>query len=511
MPARGAPAPNSSPFGLNPDEEIVITGLSGRLPESANIDEFKQQLFEGVDLVTDNDRRWPQGLYGLPRRNGKIKDLKYFDAQFFGVHAKQAGVMDPQLRLLLETTQEAIIDSGFNPVELRGSRTGVFVGASTSESEDFWNSEPEKVNGYGLTGCTRAMFPNRISFTYDFKGPSFAVDTACSSSLFALNQAVSAMRSGECDAAIVGGVNILLKPTSSLQFHRLSMLAEDGACRAFDANGKGYVRSEAVVSILLQKRCDARRVYATLVNCKTNTDGNKALGITFPDGRMQNRLINEVYEESNISPSEVAYVEAHGTGTKAGDPQEVNSIADAFCPNRKSPLLIGSVKSNMGHSEPASGLCSLAKVLIAMEAGVIPQNLHYKSPNTDIPALVDGRLKVVDSNMPWNGGLAAINSFGFGGANAHVLLRSNPKPKAVAGNAAVPRVVMVSGRTEEAVETMLDKINEHQNDDELLALIHDIHSQDISGHSYRGYSILGKSVNCLIRPFPFSIVFFVIY
>lgn len=476
------------------DNDIVISGFSGRLPESSNIDEFKRNLFEGIDMVTDDERRWPSGLHGLPTRTGKLKDLASFDAVFFGVHAKQATVMDPQLRMLLELTHEAIIDAGINPSEVRGTKTGVFIGVSDSESDEFWTADPDIINGYGLTGCCRAMFPNRISYTFDFKGPSFALDTACSSSMYAMHSAISAMRSGQCDAAIVGGVNLVLKPTSSLQFHRLSMLSLDGACKAFDASGNGYVRSEAAVVIYLQKSNDARRVYATVVNSKTNVDGNKSEGITFPSGSMQNQLMREVYNEAGVDPKDVVYVEAHGTGTKVGDPQEVNSIADLFCKDRKTPLLMGSVKSNMGHSEPASGLCSIAKMLIAMEAGVIPPNLHFNKPNPDIAALNDGRIIVVDKPMPWNGGLIAVNSFGFGGANAHVILKSNPRPKVLpALDVQVPKIVAVSGRTTDAVDMFLDKVKEYEKDDEFISLIHKLHNINIPGHNYRGYQILGDN------------------
>ncbi|XP_043288036.1 fatty acid synthase [Venturia canescens] len=479
------------------ENDIVITGLSGRLPESSNMEEFKDQLFEGIDLVTDDERRWPRNLHGLPARTGKLKDLKHFDATFFGVHAKQSQVMDPQLRLLLECTHEAIIDAGINPVDLRGSRTGVFIGVSDSESDEYWTADPDKVNGYGLTGCCRAMFPNRLSYTFDLKGPSFAVDTACSSSLYAMHQAILAIRTGECDAAIVGGSNLILKPTSSLQFHRLGMLSQDGECKAFDASGNGYVRSEAIVVILLQKSRDAKRVYGTVVNSKTNVDGHKDKGITFPSGPMQNRLMREIYAESGIDPREVVYVEAHGTGTKAGDPEEVNSIADLFCKDRKDPLLLGSVKSNMGHSEPTSGLCSLAKVLIAMEAGVIPANLHFKEANPEIPALKDGRIRVVDRPTAWNGGLAAINCFGFGGANAHILIRSNFKPKLspVPVNVGIPKIVLVSGRTEQAVDYLLERTRQEENDDEFISLIRGVHEKNIAGHGWRGYEILGGDTN----------------
>ncbi|XP_063979711.1 fatty acid synthase [Diachasmimorpha longicaudata] len=479
---------------LSSDEDIVISGVSGRFPESDNIEEFKRNLFEGIDMVSDDERRWKRNLHGLPARNGKIKDLSSFDAQFFGVHAKQANVMDPQLRILLELTHEAIIDAGINPVDIRGSKTGVFIGVSESESQQHWNADPEKVTGYALTGCCRAMFSNRISYTFDFTGPSFAVDTACSSSLFAMQQAILAIRSGQCDAAIVGGCNLVLMPTTSLQFHNLNMLSEDGTCRAFDAAGKGYVRSEAIGVLYLQKSRDARRVYATVVHSKTNVDGWKVMGITYPSGDMQNKLMREVYQESGIDPADVVYVEAHGTGTKVGDPQEVNSIAELFCKNRKTPLLIGSVKSNMGHAEPASGVASIAKVLIAMESGIIPPNLHFNNPNPDLTALIEGKIRVVDKPLPWNGGLVAVNSFGFGGANAHVILRSNPKPKVLPVlNATIPKIVGISGRTSEGVTRFLDKAQEHAKDDEFIALIHGLHTKNIPGHLRRGFQILGDS------------------
>lgn len=474
-------------------DDICITGFSGRLPESSNIDEFKRNLMEGVDMVTDSDHRWAKNLYDLPARSGKIKDedLQNLDAEFFKIHQKQAEGMDPQLRMLLECTYEAIIDAGINPQEIRGSRTGVYVGASGSETEQHWSSDPDLVNGYGLTGSARAMFANRLSYTFDLKGPSFALDTACSSSLFALSYAFADMKAGHCDAAIVAGVTVNLKPTMALQFRRLNMLSPDGACKAFDESGNGYVRSDGCVVTLLQRASDSRRIYASVLNVRVNTDGYKDQGVTYPNGQIQKRLIKETYEEINLNPADVVYVEAHGTGTKVGDPQEVNSITDFFCKDRKTPLLIGSVKSNMGHSEPASGVCSVAKMLIAMEEGILPGNLHFQNPNPDLYGIVDGRVKVVDRNMPWNGGIIGLNSFGFGGANAHVIMKSHPKPKPISPKDGFPKLVLASGRTNEAVEAFLDAAAMNKDDEELVGLLNEIHSKNTPGHYNRGYAVIG--------------------
>ncbi|XP_011864122.1 PREDICTED: fatty acid synthase-like, partial [Vollenhovia emeryi] len=475
------------------DGDIVITGISGRLPKSSNIEEFKENLLKGVDMVTD-DKRWSTNSYGIPGKSARINNIDRFDTSFFGVHPKQAHVMDPQLRILLEVVYEAIVDAGVNPSTIRGSRTGVFMSAAFTETEDLLIKNADIANGYVMLGGARSMFANRISFSFDFNGPSYTVDTACSSSLYCMHQAVAAMRNGECDAAIVGGTNLILTLERSLQFYRLNMLSQDGKCKVFDASGDGYVRAEAVVAIYLQKATDARRMYATVVHTKTNTDGYKSEGVTYPNRHMQNRLMREIYSEAGINPLDVSYIEAHGTGTKVGDPEEVNSIDALFCKDRKTPLLIGSVKSNMGHSEPASGLCSIAKVLIAMEAGVIPANLHFNTPNPNIRGLNEGRIRVVDKATSWNGGLVGINSFGFGGANAHILLRSNPKPKLpplLSVAELLPKLVAVSGRTEEAAHTLLDKAKEHRTDEEFLSLLHAIHNNNIRGHKIRGYEILG--------------------
>lgn len=298
--------------------EVVISGMSGRLPESSTIEQFQENLFNGVDMVTDESRRWSKGIFNMPDRFGKIKDedVERFDHQYFGVHKKQAEYMDPQMRMVLEATHEAIIDAGLNPQELRGSRTSVYIGSSTSDATHYYCYDTDRVNGYGITGCARSMLPNRVSYVFDFLGPSVAIDTACSSSLYCVAQAFEDIKHGRSDAAIVGAVNLILSPAISLHNKILGLLNVDGKCKTFDESGEGYVRSEACVVILLQKACDARRIYSTILNVRTNNDGSKANGITNPDGNKQSRLIRETYDEIDLNPIDVSYIEAHGTGTK---------------------------------------------------------------------------------------------------------------------------------------------------------------------------------------------------
>ncbi|XP_024885303.1 fatty acid synthase [Temnothorax curvispinosus] len=477
-----------------PGEEIVISGIAGRFPESKNVEELKNNLLNKVDMITDDDRRWKLDHPDIPQRTGKINDVGKFDALFFGVHFKQAHTMDPMCRMLLEHAYEAVVDAGINPKQLRGSRTGVFVGACFSESEKTWFYEKLQVNGFGITGCSRAMLANRISYWLGVTGPSYTLDSACSSSLVALEHAYRCLQDGQCDSAIVGGSNLCLHPYVSLQFARLGVLSPDGRSKAFDADADGYARSETISVIYLQKAKNAKRIYATVVYGKTNCDGYKEQGITFPSSLMQGNLLKECYEDCGLSPNNLSYLECHGTGTKVGDPEELNAIEKVICKERTAPLLIGSVKSNMGHPEPASGLCQVIKVIIAMETGIIPPNLHYNRPREGLKALEDGRLKVVTEQTPWDGGYVGINSFGFGGANCHVVLKSYSKKKINNGAPSddLPRLVTVSGRTEDSIKVFLSDIERHPVDIEYIRLLHDIHSEDIQGHLYRGYTIVGS-------------------
>uniref|UniRef100_A0A673JA25 Fatty acid synthase n=1 Tax=Sinocyclocheilus rhinocerous TaxID=307959 RepID=A0A673JA25_9TELE len=382
--------------------------------------------------------------------------------------------------------------NSINPVSMRGSKTGVYIGVSGSEAGEAFSKDPEELLGYSMTGCQRAMFANRLSYYFDFNGPSTAIDTACSSSLLALENAFNAIRHGQCDAALVGGVNLLLKPNTSVQFMKLGMLSPEGTCKSFDASGNGYCRSEAAVAVLLTKKSMAKRIYATVLNTGSNTDGYKEQGVTFPSGEMQQRLVRSLYQEANISPEQVEYIEAHGTGTKVGDPQEVNGIVSVFCQSQRDPLLIGSTKSNMGHPEPASGLAALAKVVLSLEHGVWAPNIHFHDPNPDIPALTDGRVHVVSEPITVRGGIVGINSFGFGGSNVHVILRPHDK-KTLAQSAqpSVPRLLQASGRTEEAVTSLLNNAQQHKDNPSYLSLLNDVSGVPTAGMPYRGYALIG--------------------
>ncbi|XP_075724817.1 fatty acid synthase-like isoform X2 [Rhipicephalus microplus] len=477
------------------EEDIVITGLSGYFPQADHLVEFKEKLYAGVDMVTEDDLRWPPGHLGLPGRHGKIRDLSRFDAQFFHAHSRQAHVLDPQVRLLLETSYEAIVDAGYDPDNLRGRNIGVFVGTSNSESADAFMLDPKKLDGYAMLGGCRALFANRISYSLDFHGPSLAVDTACSSAMTALHEAVLALRSGRCEAALVAASNVTLEPAASVNFNNLTMLSPEGKCKAFDVDGNGYVRSEAVGAFFVQKSSEARRIYAKIVNVRVNVDGYKPEGVTFPSTEFQERLLRDTYAEVDVDPRGVVYVEAHGTGTKAGDPQELRALSAALCqPGRERPLLVGSVKSNMGHAESASGIASVAKVILAMETGTIAANLHFREPRSDTPSLHDGSIVVVDKPTPFPGGLIGINSLGIGGANVHAILESNTGlhvDSVPRKQPELPRLVLMAGRNKDALQRTLDKLEaEGPYPDSGYALLNRVGQPSLRQFPFRGYAVV---------------------
>ncbi|KAG5318196.1 FAS synthase, partial [Pseudoatta argentina] len=479
---------------IDPGEEIVISGIAGRFPNSHDIKQFKENLFNKIDLVRADHNRWQIEHAEFPRRMGTVNNVEKFDADFFGLSFEQAHMLVPEARMLLEHSYEAIIDAGINPKQLQGKNTAIIIGTSCIESQERFMFKDIQTRGQNVYGCHKSATANMISYCLDLKGPSCTVDTACSSSLHAMAVGYDYIKSGKCEDAIIGTAQLCFYSMINLQFARLGVLSNDGYCRPFDTAANGYSRSETIAVVYLQKAKNAKRIYAILPHIKLNSDGYKEEGITYPSSQMQYTLLKEFYEECKLPTSCLDYIEAHGTGTKAGDPQEINAIYNSLCKNRETPLMIGSVKSNVGHSEPASGFNQIAKVIIGFETGFVPPNINYTSPRKDIDALLNGSIRVIQEQMPLKNGYVGINCYGFGGSNAHMLLKWNPKQKINNGapNKDLPRLVILSGRTEESVKLFLNDIANHPIDVEYIRLLHDIYADNIKGHPWRGYIILNS-------------------
>lgn len=402
----------------SPKKDICIIGYSLRLPESDNATEFHENLINKVNMVTKDERRWPAGYNDTPEYFGKLKQsLDYFDHVFFGIHGKQAERLDPQLRLLLETSFEALMNAGVFPEDIKGSSTGVYVGGCFSDAHRLWMKDSQDITGYEHTGCAGTMFANRLSYFYDIHGPSFQIDTACASSLTALHYALKDLQEGKCDTAFVSGNSILLHSVTTVAFNKLNMLSPDGFCKTFDNSANGYTRSEGIVTLLLTTRADITPYtpYAKILASSVNTCGYHENGISFPSHHWQADLYKQLIENSNIQPAEINHIECHGTGTVAGDAEEIFGIKNFF--GDRADLTLGALKSNMGHAEGASGLANIAKVLLGYENQTLYPQLHLQER---MPGL--GNLRTITEPEPWKGGKTLVNSFGFGGANASVLL-----------------------------------------------------------------------------------------
>ena len=440
-----APEPLAPGAGLAPpveEEPIAVVGMACRFPGGRGPGEFWTQLAVGGDAVR---RGRPDGLMPpVPGAEagpwgGYVPDLDRFDAEFFRITPVEAELMDPQQRLLLEVSWEALEDAGLDASRLRGSRGGVFAGISTSDYREFL---PVRVGGgsgaaaeslYLPSGNSPSTATGRIAFTLGLEGPAIAVDTACSSSLVAIHQAAAALQRGEADLALAGGVNAILAATATASLDEAGMLSPDGRCKTFDAAADGYVRGEGCGMVVLKRLSDAERdgdrIAGVILGSAVNQDGASA-GLTVPNGLSQARVIREAVGRAGIEASSVDYLEAHGTGTELGDPIEVQAAAAAYGENRDAdrPLLLGSVKTNVGHLEAAAGVAGVVKVLLAMREGMIPKHLHFAEPNPRIEwdALP---VRVVSEAIPWpavsgRGVRAGVSSFGFSGTNAHLVLES---------------------------------------------------------------------------------------
>ncbi|MFG1826652.1 SDR family NAD(P)-dependent oxidoreductase [Microbispora bryophytorum] len=464
-----------------PEHAAAVVGVGCRLPGGiVNLDGLWQALRQGADLVGrippsrfDADRfvddTMPRPNRSYTRAGGFLdEDVTAFDAAYFGISPKEAASMDPQQRLLLEMAVEALDDAGIDPAVLAGTDTGVFIGISDPAYGTMQALEPGAMGPYSMSGGTLSIAANRLSHFFDLRGPSMSIDTACSSALTAVERAWRSLAEGSSRVALAGGVNLLLSPGPFIGFSQASMLSPTGRCRAFSADADGFVRAEGGGVVVLKRLADAiadgDRVHGVIVGAATNNDGH-TMGLALPNAEAQEALLRQVYATAGISPDEIVYVEAHGTGTQAGDPAECQALGRALGSRRTRGVLpIGSVKSNLGHLEPASGMPGLFKALLVLRHRMIPPSLHAATlnPRIDFDAL--GLSVTVEPRPLDEAGerpVAGVNSFGFGGANAHVALAAPPLPQAVTPPPARTVPVVVSARSRTALQQAVERTAAH--------------------------------------------------
>ncbi len=434
------------------DDDLAVIGMAFRFPgDITDADVLWDALMAGQDLVTEvpaerfgtrfyqHDRRDEQGR-SVTFKAGVVEKITDFDPAFFGISPREALKMDPQQRILLELTWHALEDAGVLPERIASTQCGVFVGVSALDYGTRTLDDLAAMNAYSMLGSTLSIAANRISFIYDLHGPSLSIDTACSSSLVALHTACESLKRGECETALVGGVNLLAHPYPFVGFSHASMLSKDGRSKSFAADANGYVRAEGGAVLLIKPlraaQRDGNRIHTVIRATGTNADGGQKTGITMPSAEGQMRLLRQVLDRSGINPADIDYVEAHGTGTAVGDPIEIQAIGSVYGAARlpDNPLPVGSIKSNLGHMEPASGMAGLVKAILTLKHQQIPPSIHADILNPQL-ALDEQHIHIVRSpllfpaqNRPLR---AAVNSFGFGGTNAHVIIEAAPSSLAV--------------------------------------------------------------------------------
>jgi phthiocerol/phenolphthiocerol synthesis type-I polyketide synthase C len=456
-------------------KKVAVISCSFRFPgTTTNL--FWPDLINGKDLITQVDpSRWAMDTFRHPSKkhggtsytfaSGTLGDVSGFDATFFGISPREAAQMDPQQRLLLEMTWEAFENAGIKPSAVKGNKCGVFIGVSSVDYSMRFTDDLGAIDSTVATGNTSSIAANRISYLFDLKGPSMSIDTACSSSLVAFHQACQSIASGETSMAISGGVGLLLHPYGFIAFSKASMLSRKGVCSVFDAAADGYVRSEGggifVLKEYEQALADGDPILAVVAGTNVNSDGKKS-GLTVPSAVAQSALLTEAYAKAGISPSDISYLEAHGTGTPVGDPIEAKALANALGQLRPKdkPLLIGSIKSNLGHMEAASGVAGLVKALYCIKHRMVPASINFNTPNPNIP-FRDWNLLVASQNtaLPASGRIVVgVNGFGFGGTNAHVILESQVakvtaiRPKRVKSLTPIRIPLFISGKSDAALK-----------------------------------------------------------
>ncbi|WP_019815654.1 type I polyketide synthase [Saccharomonospora saliphila] len=460
-------------------EPIAIIGMAGRFPGAPNVESFWSMLCSGTDAITEipKDRYDVDAIFepapSSPGRTssrwgGFLERVDEFDATFFGISPREAGRIDPQQRLLLEVAYEALEDAGMPIDRIAGSDTGVFVGQQGGEYWHLQYQNREALEFYGLIGAAaRAMTSGRLAFSFDLRGPTLTVDTACSSSLTAVHLAAQAIRAGECQMAIAGAVNMVLLPEEGTVYSGAGMLADDGRCKFGDARADGFVRSDGIGTVVLKPlsraRADGDRVRAVIMGSAVGSDGRSNGYLVTPSAEGQQDVLARAYQQAAIDPAEVDYVEAHGTGTAVGDAVELQALGAVLGAGRPAGngCLLGSVKTNIGHTEGAAGLAGLIKSVLCLQQGEVPPNLHQEEPNTAIPwdqlpfHLPHTRTTLPDRTRPW---LAGVSSFGLTGVNAHVVLAAADSPVATEDHpTAIPhqgQLLPLSATTPEALRDL---------------------------------------------------------
>ncbi len=437
---RRAPRTTTPTAGAPGTHDIAVVGMSARFPGAKNLDEYWRLLIEGRSATGERpEGRWAEyaadpvttaKIDAVSTAGGYLDDIDVFDNEFFGLSPVEAANMDPQQRLLLEEVWHALEDAHLPPSQLRGAAVGVFMGSSSNDYGMLITADPAEAHPYALTGTASSIIPNRVSYAFDFRGPSVNVDTACSSSLVATHDAVRALRAGDADVAVAGGVNILASPFVSTAFGELGVISPSGGIHAFSDDADGFVRAEGVGVLVLKRVADAiadgDEVLAVIKGSAVNSDGHSN-GLTAPNPEAQADVLERAYADAGVDPTQVDYVEAHGTGTILGDPIEATALGEVLGAGReaKHPTLLGSVKTNLGHAESAAGVAGLVKVVQSIQNDTLPPSINYTEPNRYIDFDAE-KLELVEDPREWpeysGRKIAGVSGFGFGGTNAHVVV-----------------------------------------------------------------------------------------